>query len=62
MSGPFISRKVSMSDDSELFEVVTSDDERIGAAGNQLACENLRDRLNAVVGDWLAESVDHTGG
>lgn len=62
MSRPFVSRKVDMTDDSDLFEVVTGDDERIGAASTQEACESLRDRLNATVGAWLAESADHTGG
>jgi hypothetical protein len=62
VTGPFASRHVPMTDGGHLFEVVDSEGERIGAASNPLACDELRDRLNTTVAEWLAESNDHTGG
>lgn len=62
VNGPFGSRHLQMTDGGHLFEVVDAEGERIGAASNPLACDDLRDRLNTVVAEWLAESNDHTGG
>ena len=62
VEGPFGTRQVEMTDGSRLFEVVDSDGERFGAASNPLACDELRDRLNTTLAEWIAESLDHTGG
>jgi hypothetical protein len=56
----FDTRKVEMSDDSELWELVTPDGERIAAASTEDALINLEIALNLAITDAFEANSDLT--
>lgn len=58
MSQFFKARKVEMSDDSELYEVVTPDGERVASSISSIEAQAAAARLNAVLKIWEGQSKD----
>ena len=56
----FETRKVEMSDNSELWELVTPDGERIAAASKEEALEDLEIALNMALTDAFEANSDLT--
>jgi len=56
----FETRKVEMTDDSELWELVTPDGERIAAASTEDALINLEIALNLAITDAFEANSDLT--
>lgn len=57
----FTARKVEMTDNSNLWEIVTPDGERVADCTDQLGAEYISNQLNLDLSDWIAaDTVDRT--
>jgi hypothetical protein len=54
----FVARKVEMSDNSELYELVTPDGERVATATTQAAMDDLEVALNMALTDAAETNSD----